>query len=787
MKTPKTLLACNLSAKTVTSGGNAWEPPAYVFGESLTLALRLQRDANGQAVDEDYDVRSLRAMVGIEDARPESGKWALQVGPGAQTAGNTTALMPHDIAPNALAAAINAKAAVVAAYGTAAAQYLDGSWRIIFGTGAVSVPLRVVDNTLFPVSLGEISSFAIDEVWLHEVRLVQAPAAATTASERVLPPAPTIELTQAGGGSGGYTWNEIQTLKVPPDFAATYIIRYGLSARTSELTVEDGPETIQAALEAVLGANFKVTAGENFAATIEFINDLAESAQPLMTIEALNPPPGDLTFTLDFGEAPMLVRLQRAGAVTLPLEVRIEIAGEDDVVRPYVVIRQDITIKRPIIWPDMAVVPNIDWLRPPSPKDYQAFNPDTVITGQQFFPAVAGDGVATEFVVDHGLDTLLVHVWVHENITNGLQLIEGTDYEVRISGDNSVTVTALGDPPDEEGWLIVVMSAQTVGAFAAGLEIEIDQVTGLQAIIDDLTSRLVTLEEILPGSANGVAITTKPSDIKIPDFKAIWPTTAVLPDQPDFATLRLGALLPAFHVESFLDSDTVLVDGELPDPEPHEGELFLSNGATDIDLPGGGGRRGEVARNSGGDYFGSDGRYWYLCTIADDGASASFYPRSFQRELFMIYVSAAQLRAGGVFGLAFDLKLQAIRATSRVRCLVMIEVGAAPGQVTPTGVGTNLQDVTWLATPLLKQEVVFTGVERTHHFGCTIRRSAGDVMTADRLLYDLVQGGAQAPAGTSWTLRARLVEFDTENSVTNAKGLLSAQMINAECAIQNPS
>ena len=64
-----------------------------------------------------------------------------------------------------------------------------------------------------------------------------------------------------------------------------------------------------------------------------------------------------------------------------------------------------ISIQRPVQWPELETVPQIDWMRPASPKDYPPFSLSTFVTGHQFYRAIVGDGSATAFVVAHGLDT----------------------------------------------------------------------------------------------------------------------------------------------------------------------------------------------------------------------------------------------------------------------------------------------------------------------------------------------------------------------------------------------
>ena len=158
-------------------------------------------------------------------------------------------------------------------------------------------------------------------------------------------------------------------------------------------------------------------------------------------------------------------------------------------------------IARPLLWPDLATLPVTDYLRPPSPKDYVPFSTSTVITGQQYFPAVLGDGAATAFVIDHGLATEAVYVFVRENVDGGRQLVDGTDFAVHITNANSVTVTALTGAPALHAWAAIVMSAQTVAAFAAGLTVTVGQVTGLQTQLDAIGTQVATVLALLADDA----------------------------------------------------------------------------------------------------------------------------------------------------------------------------------------------------------------------------------------------------------------------------------------------
>jgi hypothetical protein len=762
----KTLLTVNLSTKKALAGSTDWAPPEAVFGEAWTLALRFLQSVDGETIEPTLDVRSIVAALGPVDARPDSGEFALQVGPGIETEDNTTEAIPYDAEPNVLAAAINANAAIVTAYGTAVAEKVDGSWKIRFGTGLVQVPLRVRSNKLWPISIGRISAAIADGIWEHELRLVQAPYSFTDAGEEVLPPAPAIERVASGGSGGGYEYNEIQSLFVPPDFRASYRLKFGPYARTAALSRADNAESIQAALVEVLGENVEVTNSNEFTALIEFTNELGGTANDLLEVVPLEAPPGDLTFTLPFDRAELHARLRREERVVLPLEVRIQVADADEVITEVVAFRQDITVLRPLIFPELATVPAIDWLRPPSPKDYVPFNPDNVITGHQFHTALVGDGILTSFAIAHGLETDAVFVVVRENTSPGAQLVQGVDFDVVVDDDESVTVSAIGAAPGVNEWAVMIISAQTVSAFAEDLEIEIGQVTGLQDQLDTIGDQLQELLDLVPVTPLGVTRSLSGGDamtIEIPGVDETFPKKATIEGGKVVGTRpRPGGLLPAIHDATVTDVT------ELPDVAASAGNVVKNTSGAALLIPGGLGTRGSYLAVNG--FAGSDGRRWYPLSRA--GATNSYFPRDFERTLFSFSVNSAMLRAGTTLALEFKLALQLFDATSGAQYLVVIEHGTVAGQSTPDPTGTNLQDIVWNATPLLSLRVVVNANKVTHRFGAEIIRAAGGALSANKSLYDFATAADSVPASADFSLRARLIQFDTENSVAGAVGTI---------------
>lgn len=770
----KTLLSANLSEKTVLLGDSAWAPPVFSFGEDLTLALRFLQDVGGDTVEPALDLRNFQAALGVTDARPESGEFALQIGPGAQTAANTTDALPYNCAPAALAAAINARPAVVAAYGSASARFEDGSWRLVFGTGGAQVPLTVVNNALWPVSFGRVGAYPVNAVWQHELRLLQAPLAFTDAQARVLPAPPTVTRVQAGGGEAGFSWNEVQSLYVPPDFRGTYTLRWGAYARTQELSVSDSADTIQAALIAAIGApNVTVTNPQAFTARIEFVRDLAGTAQGLLAVEALNPPAGDVTFTLSFTRAELFAYLRRRETATLPLEVWLWTAEDDGTVTKQLAFSVPVTIRRPVVWPELALVPATDYLRPLSPKDYVPYSAESVLTGQQFFRAELGDGAAGSFTIAHGLATSYVWVWVRENASNGRQLVDGTDFTVRIVDANSVTVEALTGSPAANAWLATVVSAQTVGAFAAGLTVTIGQVTGLATELAAIGSTVAAIQALLPttpagtGAAGGSTLLT----ITIPELQEVFPGKSVAGAVPQ----PLGGLLPAIH-----QAVPGSITGALP-PVSSSSGVFTNNTGAALLLPGGYGTKSSSLPAGG--FAGCDGRRWYPLTRA--GTTNSYFPRDFERELFFVEVSAQMLRAGTTLDLSAQLSLQLLQALTRAQYLLVVEHATVPSQATPATTAANLADLVWNPVPLLTQRIILGPVAVMHTFGVQLVRGASGLLAANKVLYGLTTAADSVPASADVALRARLIDFDTENSVPGPRGAVSYHLTGASANIHN--
>ena len=775
----KQLVNINLTTRTAKD----WTPPTLTFGESLTLALRFTKNSGGQEIDAALNVSSMKASIGSVDARPAGGSFAIKIGNSPSDSTNTTSAIGFNPSANILQDLLNAVAAH-ATYGAARAVAADGSWLIFFGDQSQQVPLTVVNNGLWPVSFGRISAWQIDGKWVHELRLTQAPVAFTSSLDVVLPPQPVITRIQAGGSDSTYAWNEIQQLYVPPEFIGSYIIKRGYG-KTTQLSREDGIDVIQTALQ-VLGADcWKVTLPLSNKVSIEFVGNYAGLTQDLLVTQVEQAPPGDLTFTLPLDRAELAAMLRLNASVTLPLE--IQIVGTDDggFGGDICALVLDVTINRPVAWPDMEEWPTINWLRPISPKSYVPFGSDNILTGQRYYQHVVGDGLATAFVIATGLGSDAVFVFGRENHSGGRQLVDGTDFRVTIDNANQVTVTALTGAPATGAWVFIVIAAETVATWANDLSVTVPQVVAgggypaLPTFMDNIGSRVATLEGILP-STGPAATTSQASGITI----ALPTTKEVLFFRGDATKLfgstgvdltQLGRpplMLPAIHIATA----TSFTTGTLP--AVAAGSVWQNNSGAALNL--GRGIYGGNVPSSG--FFGSDGRV--LFAVDHSGSTKSYFPTGFERELWRIFVNDKMLCLNRTLDVEFGLALQLIAATSNAQWLLIVETGTAPQDTTPSTTATNLQNIVWDTTPILSQRLILTGLRQTHSFGIRIKRllvSLADTLTLDTMLYGVWSGNnSAAPSTANFALRARLIQFDTEDALaSDARGWIVSEIIGA--------
>nr|HRJ74007.1 hypothetical protein [Terrimicrobiaceae bacterium] len=583
--------------------------------------------------------------------------------------------------------------------------------------------------------------------------------------------------------------NEVQALRVPTDFAGTYYLQFDY--RSSRLIgIEDGPEQIAEALNAMWTdgkTRFVVTNPEEGNAYIEFSGPLEAAPWPLLSVSVHTFREGDINFTLDLKTAELAAALRGQASATFQFEVEAELVDDSaDLVDPGVpgwtvtLFSAPVTINREQIWEELSSVPQIDWLRPSQPKDYIPWSPDQIITGQQHYLGVIGDGTSRIFHLDHMLGTRALHVSIRKN-TGGTRLLLPSEFAVTFPSDNEVEITFPESllPPATNAFAVTLTAAGPKSAFQDHHH-SIGQVNGLEDALLALGLRITAIEDLLP-AVNPAARTGSVGEsleIEIPDKAEMFP--GKLAEDAEAASKdpeklpKPAGLLPAIH-----DATIEPISVPLPSATSGEGMVFRNDSGLPLLVPGGLGRRGGYL--DAGGFAGSDGRVWYRLTR--DAASNSFYPLDFEKELFMLHINDQMLRAGSKFSLEFKLALRLFNASTRAQYLLRIDVGSAPGQITPSPTGENLENVTWVAAPLLSQRIILSGLKITHSFGASIRRDINGDLHADKMAYGNWTAASVVPPSASFALRARLIEFDTENSVKGAKGTVFYALSEAKAEI----
>jgi hypothetical protein len=635
---------------------------------------------------------------------------------------------------------------------------------------------------------------------------------------RVDPDAPTIEAVADGGTDGASTsWNEIQKLIIPVNFRGGFIIRNATaSTRTKRLDNADNSTTIGEALTALMGDTVTVTDSETpGVAFIEFNGDtLAGKDQPLLSIEVVDAPPGDVTISIPLDQPAMRARMRPLkDLANVPFELAFDFvasqAAESDPDAPAQREKSSglkVNLTREVAWNDLDIIPEIEWTRPPKDRTLLHWSADQVATGVQHYIRAIGDGAALSIDIAHNLGTqnLLPTSVVEQATGKEFQQVYTSpgsgQFSVTILDDNSVRIT-FGSAPATNAMRATISAAIPVAQWA-GHTHDTAQISrdgeALNDILDSLGSRVANLESLYPSTkpglvtqASGIAnmlpmlqevlfldgsnstVFNAITKVKVARGKVDDVTSSeVFVEQSGIDESQLGSpapyLLPAIHNNSPVNVTAL--------PTPTAGGLWKNNGSTNLVLKGGGMLIGADKIIRPNEYIGSDGRILYK--VVRYGTTNSYYPVAFERELWRDFIDDTMLAVGRTLDGQFGLALQLFRATSNAHWLLVIEKGTAPQDTVPATTGSNLQNIVWdTTTPLLSQRLILTPLLVTRTFGVRIKNDSSGI-TADYMKNGVWTGNnAAAPASANFALRARLINFDTENDkAADARGWVTYQV-----------
>lgn len=730
----------NLTTRTLnsTAGGSALTLPELVQGDEIRLGLRFTEQIEGATTEVQRTLHSLRASIGLVDARPTGGTFQLSVN------GNAAG---SPLSFDATAAQVQtALDAVYTSAVTVTAK--DGSW-LVDVANATEADLEITGTSvdLEPSCHVRVRSYLVGSKKRHEIRLISSPFAATSTFANILPAQPEVIRIQEGGSDATTTWDEIQALKVSPYFRGTYQLRRGYK-RSGELSIEDGAEEIQDAIAKLADEDgtFTVTNPANNTAHITFGGSMGGISQELLEVEVFSAPPGDPTFVLNLNTAELADALRATDTITtavLEVEMTIEDENDPDTLYTITPIRVPVRIIRELNWEGLETAANIDWLRPPHGRTYIPFTEDQIITGSQHYVTPIGDGVNTDFSISHNLGTRDVHVTVRRNDLDG----EIVQPPLLFAGsENSIDLSFAPDVPTANEYVVSITTAGPVSAFQAHTH-TVEQINGLQLILDDLGSRVETLETLVVAAGPGnTDTTTAAMQMRVDEINVAIPAGSSATTRPSL----LGSINDA-TVES--------VAPPLASAESLAGQVKQLT--ADWTIPAGKNRRAWPVKAGG--YIASNGNVLY--EVAKRGNS--YYPVEFEHDIFMVWIASEMLTAKRTLNLTAKPVLQLLGNT---RAQYMLEVAFGTVQEDSGSSFTNIASIDW-AAPIIQQRIILSSTIVEHPFGLVVKSDSSNERTATATMYGRTVN-ATAPTSNAFAIRARLTAFDAENKI-NPRGSIS--------------
>jgi len=482
---------------------------------------------------------------------------------------------------------------------------------------------------------------------------------------------------------------------------------------------------------------------------------MAGIPQDLLEIVVFSAPAGDPTFILDLDTAEVAAALRLADEIKPVLELEITVEDENDdevshILTPY---RAPITLIREMNWEGLEAAASIDWLRPPHGTSYIPFTEDQIITGSQNYVTPIGDGSSTVITLTHNLGTRDLHVTVRKNSGDLAQVAPAS---IKFDTVNTLTLT-FAVAPTVDQYVVVVSTAGPESVFQEHTH-TVAQIVGLDVILDDLGSRIEILESIvaLPGGAESNVV-GQDIEIKLPAVALTVPAQLTPTTRPAL----LGAIHDATVAASAPPLTTVSADA---------GNVRQVNAAWII--PASRNRREwPVAANG---YIASNGEVYY--EVRQDGNS--YFPVEYEHDLFMLWISAAMFPAKRGFTLDANPILQLLGNT-RAQYVLEVAFGTL-AEDSGTGYAMNLSGVTW-ATPVISERILLSAAIVPHPINVTVASDTLGALTATASIYGRTQT-VTAPAASAFALRARLLNFDTENRTT-PRGLIAVTMPEAIATI----
>jgi hypothetical protein len=315
-----------------------------------------------------------------------------------------------------------------------------------------------------------------------------------------------------------------------------------------------------------------------------------------------------------------------------------------------------------------------------------------------------------------------------------------------------------------------ITTAGPISAFQAHTH-TIEQIEGLNLLLDDIGSRVETLETFIPtaGVSSEDTNQTTVASWELPEIFEVFPTRATV-DAEDVVSIdveklpRNGGLLPAKHL-----TGSLTVANTIPTAPSQSAVYHYTDTTKDLVLPGYLGRKGKNI--SAPAFYAWDGRGFYQVEKIINSESV-YYSSDFSRELFRIHVNEKQLRLNKTFSLDFSFVAAVFNSNTSVHWGVAIDIGIPQGSPTTP---SNISTVNFLP-PSLDHSFMLTSVPSAHSFGLRVTRQLENLVSVykvDRVLYGATETSDTSLTTANFIVRGRLVRFDTDNNSPDPRGLVA--------------
>jgi hypothetical protein len=385
-----------------------------------------------------------------------------------------------------------------------------------------------------------------------------------------------------------------------------------------------------------------------------------------------------------------------------------------------------------------------------------------------------GTGTHSFAVADGTTDAVFVEVWEK---AGGQARISPEDYTVVRTSANAVTVSGFASTPTSNQYEVIIQTAGRPATYQAHTH-TIAEVTGLQGTLDTIDARLDALEALAP---SGVPFISNSTSYGVAIDRALLPVWSVLrarelPEVPSTllgwapysleSPLRASRLLPAVH-----DAATETLPTTLPAPADAYKNRVFTTAADRTDFPGG-------LKN--GDFAACDGREWYR--VVRQGTTSTYHPAAFELELFRLAVNENQFTPRSVLEALFGFEVAYFPESRNPRdrrtastWSLFVEIGEWTADSSPGTPGVNLDLFFTSAITVVNQRIHVTEQPEQHRFGVKVVRDGAGDLTVTPITYRKELATVSAPSSANFAIRARLARFDTEDTATDAKGLIAVR------------